>query len=663
MPDIKRTRKGRPGPKAQRSALIVASGKSSGRDAQVQPKRESAPRPSKPSMLSVFEAGDSVEAFLERATEKEEAYETARGLEQSRAVYVDPDLAADAARAARGVILAPGATAPLPKAAAGALFAPLDVPKRPAWDATTTAEVLDARERSSFVDWRRAVAALEERERKRREAARAGKRLAPSASVSTPFERNLEVWRQLWRTLERSDAVLLLVDARWPDFYANPDLIAYARSLGREVLIVVNKADYLRPAQREAWAAHFRAELGLETAFFSARQEQAALDEEGRRARDAALAAEAPTDADDDAPAPRPEVEAATDDAPKPEAAVEAAVEAATDAGEAAPTPATPPAARAATTRLLGRRELLARGEALARASRAARGDDKEGRPHCVGLVGYPNVGKSSCVNVLRDCDAYAHGVGARAGVSATPGKTKHLQTLLVGDDFELCDCPGLVFPALVAGGAAELICAGVVPIARMREPLAACQVVADRTPRALFDALYGTELCRETGPLDARVLLDAVCERQDYLCAGSGAFDHNRAGREVVRAYVDGVLLHCHAPPGLAGDALAAFRADTRETATGRCSALRAKLEDVARRARAGRAHHVGVLSSVAAAGFDVPEVDARDAPPPPPPEPEVRAKVVSKRNNKFGKKGRKFRDRDPYAPAVGGGEGGLDF
>ncbi|KAH8075778.1 Large subunit GTPase 1 [Aureococcus anophagefferens] len=618
MPDIKRTRKGRPGPKAQRSALIVASGKSSGRDAQVQPKRESAPRPSKPSMLSVFEAGDSVEAFLERATEKEEAYETARGLEQSRAVYVDPDLAADAARAARGVILAPGATAPLPKAAKGALFAPLDVPKRPAWDATTTAEVLDARERSSFVDWRRAVAALEERERKRREAARAGKRLAPSASVSTPFERNLEVWRQLWRTLERSDAVLLLVDARWPDFYANPDLIAYARSLGREVLIVVNKADYLRPAQREAWAAHFRAELGLETAFFSARQEQAALDEEGRRARDAALAAEAPTDADDAAPRRGPR-SAATDDAE-------------TRGGP----------------RWARRRE----------ASRA--GDDKEGRPHCVGLVGYPNVGKSSCVNVLRDCDAYAHGVGARAGVSATPGKTKHLQTLLVGDDFELCDCPGLVFPALVAGGAAELICAGVVPIARMRVPLAACQVVADRTPRALFDALYGTELCRQAGPLDARVLLDAVCERQDYLCAGSGAFDHNRAGREVVRAYVDGVLLHCHAPPGLAGDALAAFRADTRETATGRCSALRAKLEDVARRARAGRAHHVGVLSSVAAAGFDVPDVDARDAPPPPPPEPEVRAKVVSKRNNRR-QEGPQVPRPGPYAPAVGGEGAGL--
>ena len=80
----------RPGPKAQRSALIVASGKHSGRDAQVQPKREKAPRPDKPSMLSVFEAGDSVEAFLERANEKEEAFANSRG-DFSRAVYFDPD--------------------------------------------------------------------------------------------------------------------------------------------------------------------------------------------------------------------------------------------------------------------------------------------------------------------------------------------------------------------------------------------------------------------------------------------------------------------------------------------------------------------------------------------------------------------------------------------
>ena len=60
-----------------------------------------------------------------------------------------------------------------------------------------------------------------------------------------------------------------------------------------------------------------------------------------------------------------------------------------------------------------------------------------------VGTVGYPNVGKSSLINVL--CGR------KRVGVAAMPGKTKHFQTLLLeGDERELClvDCPGLVFPS-----------------------------------------------------------------------------------------------------------------------------------------------------------------------------------------------------------------------
>jgi large subunit GTPase 1 len=45
----------------------------------------------------------------------------------------------------------------------------------------------------------------------------------------TPFERNLEVWRQLWRVLERSDALVQVLDARDPLFYRSPDLERYAR--------------------------------------------------------------------------------------------------------------------------------------------------------------------------------------------------------------------------------------------------------------------------------------------------------------------------------------------------------------------------------------------------------------------------------------------------
>lgn len=61
--------------------------------------------------------------------------------------------------------------------------------------------------------------------------------------------------------------------------------------------------------------------------------------------------------------------------------------------------------------------------------------------PFCgtVGLVGYPNVGKSSTINMLLS--------QKRVRVSSTPGKTRHIQTIET-DHFTILDCPGLVFPA-----------------------------------------------------------------------------------------------------------------------------------------------------------------------------------------------------------------------
>lgn len=69
---------------------------------------------------------------------------------------------------------------------------------------------------------------------------------------------------------------------------------------------------------------------------------------------------------------------------------------------------------------------------------------------YMVGMIGYPNVGKSSVINVL--CGA------KKVGVAARPGKTKHFQTILLGKDICLCDCPGLVFPSF-ASSKAEMVC------------------------------------------------------------------------------------------------------------------------------------------------------------------------------------------------------------
>lgn len=66
-----------------------------------------------------------------------------------------------------------------------------------------TAEEVDANERSEFLKWRRYIADLEDK----------------SPLRVTPFEKNLEVWRQLWRVLERSDMAIQVVDARNPLLY------------------------------------------------------------------------------------------------------------------------------------------------------------------------------------------------------------------------------------------------------------------------------------------------------------------------------------------------------------------------------------------------------------------------------------------------------------
>jgi large subunit GTPase 1 len=78
----------------------------------------------------------------------------------------------------------------------------------------------------------------------------------------TPFERNLEVWRQLWRVLERSHLVVQIIDARNPLRFRCEDLEAYVQDVEgpegeqgtgknkRRSLLLINKADLLTPEQR-----------------------------------------------------------------------------------------------------------------------------------------------------------------------------------------------------------------------------------------------------------------------------------------------------------------------------------------------------------------------------------------------------------------------------
>jgi hypothetical protein len=84
-----------------------------------------------------------------------------------------------------------------------------------------------------------------------------------SSLLLTPFERNIQLWRQLWRVLERSHLVVQIVDARNPLGFRCVDLESYVGEIGddspdaavpgkgkRRSLLLINKADLLTVEQR-----------------------------------------------------------------------------------------------------------------------------------------------------------------------------------------------------------------------------------------------------------------------------------------------------------------------------------------------------------------------------------------------------------------------------
>lgn len=379
----------------------------------------------------------------------------------------------------------------------------LTIPRRPAWDENTTPRELDEKERASMLEWRRGLAELQEE----------------NDLLLTPFERNIEVWRQLWRVIERSDLVVQIVDARNPLLFRSDDLERYVKEVSptKANLLLVNKADMMTLEQRQSWADYFD-EVGINFKFFSA-----AIAKEINEAR--ALLEEGSSEEDDD----EEEEEETYDEQQKPEHKEHQKDDDAEDE----------------RTRILTTDEL----ESLFLKNSPDIEDEEGAEPRrtSIGLVGYPNVGKSSTINAL---------IGAKkVSVSATPGKTKHFQTIHLSEKVILCDCPGLVFPNF-ATTKAELVCNGILPIDQLREYTGPAGLVARRIPQKFVETLYGFKMVIRpleeggTGVPTGSELLRAYAAARGFSTQGLGQPDESRAARYVLKDYVKGKLLFCHPPP-----------------------------------------------------------------------------------------------------------------
>ena len=404
----------------------------------------------------------------------------------------------------------------------------LTVPRRPPWDETTTPQELDTRERASLLEWRRGLAELQEN----------------NDLLMTPFERNLEVWRQLWRVIERSDLVVQIVDARNPLLFRSEDLEKYVKEVdpNKNNLLLVNKADMMTVAQRQAWADYFE-RVGINYKFFSA-----SLAKEINEARDLeegfggtedfptqdAVTEEAGSNEDG-----RAQVAAKINIQDYEENEDQWASEEEFDGVDNVLTSSDQ------RTRILTVDEL--EKLFLENAPAIDNPDPDHPRKTQIGLVGYPNVGKSSTINAL---------IGAKkVSVSSTPGKTKHFQTIHLSPDVILCDCPGLVFPNF-ATTKAELVCNGILPIDQLREFTGPAGLVAQRIPQSFFEALYGVKVYTRpleeggTGIPTAEEILIAYAIARGFAKTGQGQPDESRAARYILKDYVSGKLLFCHPPP-----------------------------------------------------------------------------------------------------------------
>ncbi|XP_020612329.1 guanine nucleotide-binding protein-like 1 isoform X2 [Orbicella faveolata] len=351
------------------------------------------------------------------------------------------------------------------------------------------------------------------------------------------FERNLETWRQLWRVLEVSDIVVLITDIRHPVLHFPPTVHNHVvQDLKKELVLVLNKIDLVPPEVVTAWKQYFKSKFEhLKVVCFTSfpkdenerkKDPSKVLSKRRRRKRGFFPVG--------------------------PRVLLEACENLRGDRIDLSSW------ARKLSEQEKGEEEgILYDDYGSSDESEEEEGGSFEDVEHnenilTLGLVGHPNVGKSSLLNGL---------VGHKVvSTSRTPGHTKHFQTIFLTANVRLCDCPGLVFPSVV--GKQLQILSGMYPISQVQEPYTAVGYLAARV--LLVDLLQlvhplnradsddeGGAVGDENHPWSAWDVCDAWAHKRGFLTAKAGRTDVYRAANSLLRLAVDGKIVMCVYPPG----------------------------------------------------------------------------------------------------------------
>lgn len=170
-----------------------------------------------------------------------------------------------------------------------------------------------------------------------------------------------------------------------------------------------------------------------------------------------------------------------------------------------------------------------------------------------VGIVGFPNVGKSSIINTL---------MGLRRGTGSSnkthvktgnhAGVTHQLQEVSLDNKITLIDSAGVVFPSSIASSDASLVLRRAVNIDSLRDPVGTCARLLQHR------GVSGEALCqllRIPAFADATEMIRLVASVHGKMKRGGGA-DLEAAAKFLLNRVSDGKSLFFTMPPEKQGPA-----------------------------------------------------------------------------------------------------------
>ena len=156
-----------------------------------------------------------------------------------------------------------------------------------------------------------------------------------------------------------------------------------------------------------------------------------------------------------------------------------------------------------------------------------------------VGVIGIPNVGKSSLINSLTR--------GKNVGVSNIPGYTKGLQEIILDNNLRLLDCPGVVM-----SNNENNILYNIIRTEDIKEPIEVVSKILKKMEQEYFLKTYNLDISILKGSeLTVEKIIYLVGEKMKKYKKG-GIVDLDKSARIIINDWNLGKLKYYSVPPGI---------------------------------------------------------------------------------------------------------------